>query len=129
MAASPRQDRIATLIDHFNNRRFADYAEGFHECAVIEYPQSGERVHGRQRIQAMLTAFAAPPTFHAWRIDGGGDLVMLHAAAHYPGPEPLFAVIEFQFDGALVARETAYFASSFPAPDWRRPFVEVRGFV
>ncbi len=86
-------------------------------------------MHGRKSILGMFNAFAAPPTFRAWRIDSAGDIVLVHAAGHYPGLDPLFVLIEYQFDGALIVRETAYFGAAFTAADWRRPFVKVERFT
>jgi hypothetical protein len=129
MATTHLEQRVAQLIDLFNARRFADYVAAFHERAVIEYPQSGERVHGRQDMLGMFTAFAAPPTFRVWRIDGAGDVVLVHAAAHYPGSGDWFALIEYQFEGDAVVRETAYFGAPFPPAEWRRPFVRVASFT
>lgn len=129
MAAKNLEHRVTELIDLFNSRRFAEYVAGFHEHAVIEYPQSGERVHGRRNMLGMFTAFAAPPTFRVWRVDGAGDVALVHAAAHYPGSGDWFALIEYQFDGDAVVRETAYFGAPFPPAEWRKPFVRVAGFA
>lgn len=129
MAPTERELVVTKLVEAFNQRQFADYVAGFHDDAIIEYPQSGERVQGRRQMLAMFTAFAGPPTFRAWRTDSAGDLVVVHAAADYPGMEPWFVVIEFQFAGALIARETAYFGAAFAPAEWRKPFVHVAPFV
>jgi hypothetical protein len=130
MGAPDHEGKLASLLDAFNARRFSDYVAGFYADAVIEYPQSGERIHGRDTMLGMFTAFAAPPTFRVWRTEGAGDIVVVHAAVHYPGtPEPWFALIEFQFVGDLIARETAHFAAPFAPADWRTPFVRVASFV
>lgn len=124
-----RSARIAELLDAFNARRFEEYVGGFHEDAVIEYPQSGERVLGRRNLLGMFTAFAAPPMFRTWRIDSAGDTVLVHALGDYPGLDPFFVLIEYRFAGDLIDRETAYFGSAFAPAEWRKPFVEVRPFA
>lgn len=130
MTAGEHAARMQGLLEAFNSRRFPEYVAAFHENAVIEYPQSGERVHGRSNMLRMFSAFAAPPTFRAWRTDTVGDVVIVHAAANYPDvADPWFAIIEFVFDGGLIARETAYFAPAFPAAQWRSPFVDVKPFA
>ncbi len=130
MTAKEHERRLGELLDAFNSRRFPEYVAGFHDHAVIEYPQSGERIHGRRNILGMFTAFVSPPTLHAWRVDSTGETVLVHAVVQYPGtPEPWFAVIQFQFEGALIVRETAYFAAAFPAAQWRKPFARVAAFA
>ena len=123
-----RRARIEELVEAFNERRFEEYVAGFHDDAVVEYPQSGERVRGRRNLLGMFTAFAAPPTFRTWRIDTDGDTVLVHAMGDYPGLDPLFVLIEYRFNGDRIAQETAYFGSAFAPADWRKPFVEVRPF-
>lgn len=129
MADRTLEQRVAELIDLFNTRRFADYVAGFREDAVIEYPQSGERVHGRQDMLDMFTAFAAPPTFRVWRLERAGDVVLVHTAARYPAAGEWFALIVYRFEGDAVARETAYFGAPFPPAQWRKPFVRVASFT
>lgn len=128
MVSADYSNLLRRLIGVFNNRQFAEYAAAFHEDAVIEYPQSGERIEGRSNALAMFRAFVEPPTFDVWRVDSSGDMAVLHAIAYYPGSEPIYAVLEYQFDGALVVRETAYFGAPFTPADWRRPFVRVLPF-
>lgn len=55
MAATDRVHRMEQLLEAFNSRRFADYVAAFHENAVIEYPQSGERILGRKNMLAMFS--------------------------------------------------------------------------
>lgn len=130
MTAGERAALMRGLLEAFNSQRFPEYVAAFHENAVIEYPQSGERIHGRTNILRMFTAFAAPPTLRAWRTDSAGEFVVLHAAVDYPGvAEPWFAMIEFQFDGDLIVRETAFFGPAFPAAEWRKPFAGVEPFA
>lgn len=129
VAELPRAARIAELIDAFNNRCFEEYVAGFHDDAVIEYPQSGERIEGSARMLGIFRAFAAAPTFEAWRIDGSADLAVLHAIVRYPGGDALFATLEYQFSGDRVRRETAYFAAPFEPAGWRAPFARVASFA
>jgi len=42
----------------------------------------------------------------------------------YDGGQPVHYVKIIQFRGDKVERETLYFAEPFPAPEWRRPWVE-----
>ena len=49
---------------------------------------------------------------------------MAEAGLRYDGGEPVSVVKIMQFRGDRIERETLYFADPFPAPEWRRPWVE-----
>ena len=124
-----RTELIHELIGALNGRGFDEYAAAFHEDAVIEYPQSGERILGRANALAMFRVFATPPTFDAWRIDASGDIAVVHATGHYPDSEPWHVLLEYQFAGDVIARETACFGVSFPPAAWRSSHVRVERFT
>ena len=60
------QDNRATLEQHWAASQAGDQDTEhamYHENAVLEYPQSGERFHGRRTIQASRTLHPAQRTF------------------------------------------------------------------
>src|ERR1700736_4730879 len=46
----------------------------YHEDAVLEYPQSGERIRGRRNIQITRTLQPRKKRFKVRRVIGAGDL-------------------------------------------------------
>ena len=88
----------------------------YREDAVLEYPQSGERIRGRRNIQASRAVQPNRKRFAVRRIVGAGDLWVTEFVLAYDGrPSHTVSIMEFR-DG-LVARETQYFADRFdPAP-------------
>jgi ketosteroid isomerase-like protein len=46
----------------------------YHEDAVLDYPQSGERTRGRRNIQGQRASQPSKKRFTVRRIIGGGDL-------------------------------------------------------
>ena len=46
----------------------------YHDDAVLEYPQSGERIRGRRNIQASRAAQPNTKRFSVRRVLGAGDL-------------------------------------------------------
>jgi ketosteroid isomerase-like protein len=124
-----RTELIHHLIAASNGRRFDEYAAAFHEDAVIEYPQSGERILGRANALAMFRAYATPPTFDAWRIDASGDIAVVDATGHYPDSEPWHVLLEYQFAADVIVRETAYFGASFPPAAWQSANVRLEKFT
>jgi ketosteroid isomerase-like protein len=95
----------------------------YHEDAVLEYPQSGERTRGRSNIQNQRASQPNKKRFTIRRIIGSGDLWVTEFILTYDG-KPSYTVSVMEFKGDKVARETQYFADPFPAPSWRAQLVE-----
>ena len=88
----------------------------YHEDAILEYPQSGERIHGRRNIQESRFVQPNKKRFAVRRIVGSGDLWVTEFVLAYDGI-PSYAVSIMEFREGLVANETQYFADRFdPAP-------------
>ena len=95
----------------------------YHEDAVLEYPQSGERTRGRSNIQSQRASQPSNKRFAVRRIIGSGDLWVTEFILTYDG-KPSYTVSIMEFSGDKVARETQYFADPFVAPAWRAQLVE-----
>jgi hypothetical protein len=95
----------------------------YHDDAVLEYPQSGERTRGRRNIQGQRASQPNKKRFSIRRIIGGGDLWVTELILTYDG-KPSCAVSIMEFSGDKVARETQYFADPFVAPASRAQWVE-----
>ena len=95
----------------------------YHEDAVLEYPQSGERTRGRRNVQGQRASQPNKKRFSIRRIIGGGDLWVTEFILTYDG-KPFYTVSIMEFRGEKVWRETQYFADPFPAPAWRAQWVE-----
>jgi hypothetical protein len=95
----------------------------YHEDAVLEYPQSGERTRGRCNIQNQRAGQASKKRFAVRRIIGGGDLWITEFVLTYDG-KPSCTVSIMEFRDSKVARETQYFADPFAAPASRAQWVE-----
>ncbi len=95
----------------------------YHEDAVLEYPQSGERIRGRHNIQIQRATQPSNKRFAVRRVIGGGDLWVTEFILTYDG-NPSYTVSIMEFKGDKVARETQYFADPFTAPAWRAQWVE-----
>jgi hypothetical protein len=80
--------------------------------AVLEYPQSGERISGRHNIQASRVAQPNAKRFTVRRIIGSGNLWITEFILAYDG-RPSYSVSVMEFLDDKVARETQYFADPF----------------
>jgi hypothetical protein len=91
--------------------------------AVLEYPQSGERIRGRDHIQASRFAQPNAKRFTVRRIVGGGDLWISELVLTYDG-EPSYVVSIMEFDDGEVVREVQYFGQPFEPGPSRAQWVE-----
>jgi ketosteroid isomerase-like protein len=122
-----RDQEIRTALDqHWAASDVNDFETEhsiYHEDAVLEYPQSGERIRGRRNIQITRTKQPNKKRFAVRRIIGGGDLWITEYILTYDG-KPSYTVSIMEFRGDKVARETQYFADPFEASAWRAQWVE-----
>jgi hypothetical protein len=95
----------------------------YHEDAVLDYPQSGERTRGRSNIQGQRASQPSNKRFTVRRMIGSGDLWVTEFILTYDA-KPSYTVSIMEFSGVKVARETQYFADPFPAPAFRAKWVE-----
>jgi hypothetical protein len=120
------QDIRAALDLHWaasDNNDFETEHLIYHEDAVLEYPQSGERTRGRSNIQNQRANQPSNKRFSIRRIIGSGDIWVTEFILTYDS-KPSYTVSIMEFRGDKVARETQYFADPFVAPAFRAQWVE-----
>ena len=102
---------------------FEEEHQIYRDDAVLEYPQSGERISGRHKIQASRTAQPNKKRFDVRRIVGSGDLWVTEYVLTYDG-KPSYTVSIMEFRDGKVARETQYFGDPFAPGPSRSQWVE-----
>ena len=115
-----------------------------HPDFVLEYPQSGEVIRGRDNFRAANERYSDVRTetrrvigtedrwilAPGWmsltptRIVGAGDTFTVEALATYPGGDTYHVVAIYELRDGKVYRGKTYFAAPFEAPAWRAPYVE-----
>ncbi len=95
----------------------------YREDAVLDYPQSGERIRSRQNIRQSRFLQPNRKRFAVRRITGSGDLWISEFTLSYDG-RPSYAVSIMEFRDGLVAHETQYFADPFAPSPSRAHLVE-----
>jgi hypothetical protein len=108
-------------------RRYIEYSgvdqdishEIYHEDAVLEFPQSGERFEGVENFREWRRIYPARTEFEIQRLRGSGNLWVMELIVTYDGGASLFGVSIFEFRGDKVIRETIYGGEPCDAPDWR----------
>jgi hypothetical protein len=119
-------DVRAALLRHWaasDGNDFAAEHEIYRADAVLEYPQSGERIRGRANIQASREAQPNAKRFTVRRMVGGGDLWVSELVLTYDG-QPFYTVSIMEFDCGAVVRETQYFGDPFEPGPSRAQWVE-----
>jgi ketosteroid isomerase-like protein len=119
-------DNRGALERHWAASEAGDYdAEHaiYHEDAVLEYPQSGERIRGRENIKAGRAGHPAKRHFIVDRILGSGDLWVTEYVLTYDD-KPTYTASIMEFREGKVARETQYFGDPFDPPAWRAPLAD-----
>ena len=95
---------------------FAVEHEIYRDDAVLHYPQSGERIRGRDKIQESRTVQPSKKRFTVQRIIGERDLWVTELVLTYDGM-PSYTVSIMEFSDGKVAHETQYFGEPFkPGP-------------
>ena len=116
----------AALDRHWAASDAKDFEEEhriYREDAVLEYPQSGERIRGRERIQSSRAAQPNRKRFAVRRIIGSGGLYVTEFVLTYDG-RPSYTVSIMEFRDGKVARETQYFGDPFEPGPSRAQWVE-----
>jgi hypothetical protein len=102
---------------------FATEHQIYRTDAILEYPQSGERIRGRANIQASRAAQPNAKRFTVRRMLGGGDLWITELVLTYDG-QPFYTVSIMEFEDGEVVRETQYFGDAFEPGPSRAQWVE-----
>jgi hypothetical protein len=126
-------EMAARIRSLFEANDASAYAKAQYEMAaediVNEYPQSGERFRGRDKIAAMNSSYTGStgttPKATLRRILKPGEAWIIESTIDYGDGTPVssISIIETGPDGKVV-RETDYFANPFPAPAWRSQYAE-----
>ena len=109
------------------------YAEAVYEMSaddvINEFPQSGERFRGRDKIAAMNRSYAGTtgttPKATLRRILKPGEAWVIESTIDYGDGTPVssISIVETGPDGKVV-KQTDYFANPFEAPAWRSQYAE-----
>ena len=118
------RDVVERLIATINAKNVDGMDELFHEDAVMDWPQSGERIVGGDNRRGVYHAFPTLPTITPRRMTGEGDLWVAEASLDYGDGSEFLTVFIFELRDGKIAKETAYWSQSFPAPEWRARWVE-----
>jgi SnoaL-like domain len=114
--------RVRAMIEnHFElSRTDPAGAHGiYHDDAVLEFPQSGERFEGVESFRDWRSDYPASTSFELGEVRGGDDVWVVELKVRYDDGPWNHGVSIHEFRGDRIARETIYYAEPFDAPEWR----------
>jgi hypothetical protein len=105
-----------------------EYDARHQEDYVMEMPQSGERIRGRERIREFQEAYPTPPhgvAIRLLRVLVKEGLWVVEGVADYGvGGQVFDLVLILELRDGKMWRDRWYFAEPFEAPEWRAQWVE-----
>jgi hypothetical protein len=130
-------DQQAPNLEEMDERQARRFLEGMmsdlgadsgyevrHEGFVLEMPQSGERIRGRERMREFQGAYPAPPAMRLRRVLVRDGLWVTEVASDYGGGRVSHYVSIVELKNGKMWRDTRYYAEPFEAPQWRAHLVE-----
>ncbi len=93
--------------------------EIYHDDAVLEFPQSGERFEGVQNFREWRRQYPAKLEFHLRRINHRDDLVVAEYLISHNGAPWLFTVSIMEVEDDRVSRERIYVTEGWEPAQWR----------
>jgi ketosteroid isomerase-like protein len=123
VGAEENKQVVERLWNLMEKQDWSAAGELLHDDFVQEWPQSGERIRGRQNAMAINQNYPGFPSQTLGRILAAGDLVTSEVTLDYGG-QVYRGVSIFELRDGKIAKETDYFAQPFGAPAWRAQWVE-----
>ena len=115
----------SVLLDRV--RRYWEYVgkdadrahEIYHDDAVLEFPQSGERFEGVANFREWRRHYPADLRFRLRRMTAREDTVVVECSVSYNGGPWQYGVQLLEFRDDRVVLERIYIMAGWEAPDWR----------
>jgi ketosteroid isomerase-like protein len=132
MAIATNEATVERLRAMFESGSFEDVAPGLYDLAsddfVQEWPQSGERIKGRDNVKAINDNYPAmtgsTPKLTLRRVSGEGAHWVAEGTIDYGDGTPVSYVGIAELRDGKLTRMTEYFGNPFEAPEWRSKWVE-----
>ena len=118
------QEAHRFLTELFSNLSAREEYELRHEDYVMEMPQSGESIRGREKMREFQEAYPTPPTIQLRRVLVRDGLWVVEGVNDYGGGQVFDVVLIIELKDGKMWRDRRYYAELFEAPEWRAQWVE-----
>lgn len=102
---------------------FVSAGELLHDDYVCEWPQSNERIRGRENFVALNASYPGRWTADLKRVIVEGDQIAAEVALTWED-QTVTAISFFEIRDGKICREVDYWPEAYAAPEWRAPWVE-----
>lgn len=113
-------EQLWQAMDRFDFEAAGDL---LHEDYVCEWPQSRERIRGRDNFVAVNKNYPGRWRIAIQRLIASGNQVATEVTLSYDG-QIARAVSFFELRDGKIVRETDYWPEPYEAPEWRAQWVE-----
>lgn len=116
------EEAVRAALQHYFDYSATDEDvahEIYHQDAILEFPQSGERFEGVENFREWRRIYPAKVDFEIRRVRGGDDLWVVELLLRYDGGPWKYGIDILEFRGDKVSRESAYSMEAWEAPEWR----------
>jgi hypothetical protein len=117
------RDALERYLETFERQDIDTALELLHDDYVEEYPQSGERIRGKDNWRKIAENYPGLPSVIEHSYVLSGDLGVMKMTLDYDGNR-IYACEIVDFEEGKIKRTRAYFAEPFEAPEWRAEWVE-----
>ena len=116
---------VRLLWERMEARDWDAVAAQLHEDVVVDWPNTGERMRGRENYVAVQREYPEGWHIHVLRIVDGGDVVASEIRVDHEGKR-FFAASFFDVVDGRIARAVEYWSDGEPAqaPAWRAAWTE-----
>ena len=118
------QEAHRFLIELFSNLSAEAEYELRHLDYVMEMPQSGESIRGREKMREFQEAYPTPPSIQLRRVLVREGLWIVEGVNDYGGEQVFDVVLHIELKDGKIWRDRRYYAEPFEAPEWRAQWVE-----
>ena len=91
----------------------------YHDDAVLEFPQSGERFEGVENFREWRSDYPADTAYEFREVRGRDDLWVEELSVTYDSGPRNFGVSILELRGDRIARESIYVTEGWEPPEWR----------
>ena len=118
------QETHRFLTELFSNLSAQEEYELRHQDYVMEMPQSGESIPGRENMRSFQEAYPTPPSIQLRRVLVRDGLWVVEGVNDYGEGQVFDVVLLIELRDGKMWRDRRYYAEPFEAPEWRAQWVE-----
>lgn len=118
-------ETVRLFWERLPSRDWDGVAQLLHPDVVVDWPNTAERMRGRDKYLAVVRAFGEGWRVHVLRVVDGGDTVVSEVRVEREN-ERYVAVSFFELDEGRIDRAVEYWSDGEPEPpaEWRAPWTE-----